>query len=402
MTGPRVAVVIATTAGGTGRHAAMLAAGCAARGMTVSVLGPPAARHFFEEARPQAHAAPAAGTEPGLAVRYLPVEIGARARPARDAAAVLRLGRLLSQARPDVVDAHGLRAAAAASLALALTPRCRPALLVTVHNAPPAGSGPAALYRVLERLAAWRADAVCCVSPDLAGRMRRAGARDVGLAVVPAPAAGPPSAQALAQARMDIGAAGRQVVLAVGRLAPQKGFDVLVDAAARLRNREPPPLLVIAGEGPLAGPLAARARAAGVDARFLGARTDVPALLAVADVVAVPSRWEGQPLALQEALRAGRPVVASRAGGIPALTGEHAALLVDPADPAGLAAALVSVLDDPALASRLGAAAAARGAGLPSADDAVGAAAAVYSRLASARIRRRYSGGRDDDPPRQP
>ena len=391
MTGLRIAVVIAATAGGTGRHAAMLAAGCAARGMTVSVLGPAAARHFFEEAWP--------GTEP--AVRYLPVEIAARARPARDAAAVLRLGRLLARGQPDVVHAHGLRAAAAASLALTLTSRPRPALLVTVHNAPPPGAGPGALYRALERLAAWRADAVRCVSPDLAGRMRRAGARDVGLAVVPAPASGPPSAQAVASARADIGAAGRPVVLAAGRLAPQKGFDILIDAAARLRNRELPPVLVIAGEGPLAGQLAARARAAGVEARFLGARTDVPALLAAADVVAVPSRWEGQPLALQEALRAGRPIVASRAGGIPGLTGEQAAQLVDPGDPAALAAGLASVLDDPALAGRLGAAAAARAAGLPSADDAVGAAAAVYARLAAARARRRYSGRRDDDPPSQ-
>jgi glycosyltransferase involved in cell wall biosynthesis len=388
VTGPRIAVVIATTAGGTGRHAAMLAAGCAARGMTVSVLGPAAARHFFEQAMP--------------AVRYLPVEIAATPRPARDAAAVLRLRRLLARCGPDVVHAHGLRAAAAASLALMLTPRHSPALLVTVHNAPPPGAGPGALYRGLERLTAWRADAVCCVSADLAGRMRRAGAREVSLAVVPAPAAGPPSAEAVAKARADIEAGRSPVVLAVGRLVPQKGFDILIDAVARLRNRQPVPVLVIAGEGLLAGPLAARARAAGVEARFLGARTDVPALLAAADVVAVPSRWEGQPLAVQEALRAGRPVVASRAGGIPALTGEQAALLVEPADPAALAAALASVLDDPALASRLGAAAAARARDLPSADDAVDAAAAVYSRLAAARARRRYSGRRDDDPPGQP
>lgn len=408
MTGPRIAVVIAATAGGTARHAAMLAAGCSARGMTISVLGPAAARRFFEEPAPPARTALAAGTAPGgargagPAVPYLPVEISGRPRPARDAAAVLRLGRLLSRGQPDVVHAHGLRAGAAAALALALAPRGSPALLVTVHNAPPAGACRGTLYRALERLTAWRADAVLAVSADLAERMRRAGARDVGMAVVPAPAAGPPAAEEVARARSDIGAAGRQVVLAVGRLAPQKGFDVLVDAAARLRDREPPALLAFAGEGPLAAPLAARARAAGVEARFLGARPDIPALLAAADVVAVPSRWEGQPLALQEALRAGRPVVASRAGGIPALTGEQAALLVPPADPAALAAAIASVLDDPALASRLAAAAAARAAGLPSAADAVDAAAARYTRLTAGRSRRRYSGRRDDDPPSQP
>jgi glycosyltransferase involved in cell wall biosynthesis len=377
---------MATTAGGTGRHAAMLAAGCAARGMPVSVFGPAAARRFFEAVPPVSPGPPGGSLAPALS--YVPVEITARPRPARDLAAVLRLRGLLARYRPAVVHAHGLRAAAAASLALLparrYQPRARPALLVTVHNAPPSGALAAAVYAVLERLAARRADAVLAVSPDLAGRMRRAGARDVALAVIAAPAAPAPSAADIARARADIAGSARPVVLAVGRLTIQKGLDVLIDAVARLQDREPPPLLVIAGEGPLAGSLAARARAGGVEASFLGARPDVPALLAAADVVVVASRWEGQPLVLQEALRAGRPVVASRVGGIPALTGEEAALLIPPADPPALARAIASVLDDPALARRLETAAAARAAALPSADDAVAAAAASYASLPAA------------------
>jgi glycosyltransferase involved in cell wall biosynthesis len=314
-------------------------------------------------------------------VSYVPRDISGRPRPARDSAAVLRLRGLLARWQPGVVHAHGLRAAGAAALALALAPRPRPALLVTVHNAAPAGVLPAMVYRGLERFAAHRADAVLCVSPDLALRMRRCGARDVALAVVAAPPAAAPSAEAVGKARADIGAAGRPVVLAVGRLAPQKGFDVLVDASTRLRGRDPAPVLAIAGEGPMAGPLARRARAAAADIRFLGARPDIPALLAAADVVAVPSRWVGQPLIVQEALRAGRPVVASRVGGIPGLTGDDAALLIRPADPGALAAALESVLDDLDLARRLAAAAADRARELPSASDAVAAAVAVYRRL---------------------
>jgi glycosyltransferase involved in cell wall biosynthesis len=364
---PRIAFVMATTAGGTGRHAAMLASGCAALGGPVSVFGPAAARRFFE----------------GPGVSYVPLEITARPRPARDLAAVLRLRGLLARYQPAVVHAHGLRAAAAASLALLPARGGRPALLVTVHNAPPPGALSAAVYAVLERLAARRADAVLAVSPDLAGRMRRAGARDVALAVIAAPAAPAPCAAGIARARADLGGPGRPVVLAVGRLTVQKGLDVLIDAVSRLQDREPPPLLAIAGEGPLAGSLAARARAGGVEARFLGARSDVPALLAAADVVVVPSRWEGQPLVLQEALRAGRPIVASRVGGIPALTGAEAALLIPPADPPALAAAIASALDDPGLARRLETAAAARAAALPSADDAVAAAAASYASLAA-------------------
>jgi glycosyltransferase involved in cell wall biosynthesis len=122
--------------------------------------------------------------------------------------------------------------------------------------------------------------------------------------------------------------------------------------------------------------------------RFLGPRTDIPALLAAADVIAVPSRWEGQPLIVQEALRAGRPLVASRVGGIPDLTGEDAALLVPSDNPARLASAILAVLDDPALASALGAAAVARAGTLPSEPDAVDAAISVYGRIASAADRR--------------
>jgi glycosyltransferase involved in cell wall biosynthesis len=342
----------------------MLASGCAARGMDVSVFGPPVTREAF----------PAAA--------FAPVDIGDRPRPGRDAAAVLRLRRLIARDPPDVVHAHGVRAGAAAALARPRGPgRPRPALLVTVHNAAPPGAVSRAVYRALERLTARRADAVLCVSADLAERMRRAGARDVALAVVPAPPAVAPAAGAVDKARADVAAAGRPVALAVGRCAPQKGFDVLLEAMSLLRDRDPAPLLAIAGEGPLAEQLARQSRAAGADVRFLGQRSDIPALLAAADVVVVPSRWEGQPLIVQEALRAGRPLVASRVGGIPALTGEDGAVLVPPGDPGQLAAALRSVLDDPALSGRLAARAAARAAALPSPSDAIAAVAAVYARL---------------------
>jgi len=367
VTPSRIAYVIGTTAGGTGRHVAMLAQGAAARRLTVSVFGPAATRSLFP------------------AVAFTPVNIAERPRPARDAVAVLRLRRLLARHAPDVVHAHGLRAGAVTALALGRAPRRQPpAMVVTVHNAAPAGVMSGAVYLTLERLTARRADAVLCVSADLADRMRRAGARDVALATAPAPPAVAPPAEVVGRARADMGAAGRPIVLAVGRLTPQKGFDVLLEAMITLRGRDPAPLLVIVGDGPLGARLAGRSRAAGCDARFLGLRTDVPALLAAADVVAVPSRWEGQPLIVQEALRAGRPLVASRVGGIPDLTGEDAALLVPPDDPGRLASAVLAVLDDRTLAGVLAAAAVARAKALPSESDAVDAALAVYGRLASA------------------
>ena len=407
----RVDYILGTSAGGTQRHVRMLADGLAARGVTVSVYGPAAT---WTAADPHLEAAPSAPERSGPArdvsaqtrsgaagdvsaetsghpgpPRFSAVEIADRPRPSRDLAAIRRLRRLLASSRPDVVHAHGLRAGALAALAVGgRRASARPALVVTVHNAPAAGGPAAAVYRVLERLVARRADAVLCVSGDLEARMRRLGARGVARALVPPPSPAGVSAGTPARLRAELGLASdpaaTSLILAVARLAPQKGLGTLVAAAAVWRDRYPAPLLVIAGEGPLQAGLARRAEAVGVRARFLGHRDDVPALLAAADVVVLPSVWEGQPLIAQETLRAGRPLVASRAGGIPDLTGEDAALLVSPGDPGALAAAVLTVLDDPVLAKRLSEAAVQRARSLPSERDALDAVMATYRRVAPA------------------
>lgn len=384
----RVAFVVGTSDGGTGRHVRMLAAGCAARGIAVIVLGPSATDRK-------------AGFTSLPGVDFIPVEFGDRPRP-RDAIALLRLRRATRM--PGVAHAHGLRAGALTVLALGRFPvrgRRVPRLVVTVHNAPPAGRGAAALiYRILERLVAHGADAVLCVTSDLADRMRAAGARQVARAVVPAPgvpasgvpasgvpasgvpapgvpASGVPAPGAPRQAQVT--GSGRPVVFAAGRLTAQKGFGTLLAAASSWRDLDPEPVLAIAGDGPLAARLRAQATSLGVAVHFLGHRDDVPGQLAAAAVFVLPSIWEGQPLVLQEALRAGLPIVASRAGGIPDLTGDEAALLVPPGDAPRLAAAVRSVLTDPALAERLRAAARDRAARLPSPDEAVAAALACYA-----------------------
>ena len=184
----RVALVVGTTAGGTGAHVLMLATGLAGRGIDVAVFGPRSADAAF-------------GFGAAAGVTFSPVEFGDRPRPG-DVAAALRLRRLLGHGsaaaqRPEVVHAHGLRAGALAVLALAGL-RSRPpggrrlGLVVTVHNAPAAGRGARLLvYRLLESVVARGADLVLCVSSDLEERMRAAGARQVGRAIVPAPAAPP-------------------------------------------------------------------------------------------------------------------------------------------------------------------------------------------------------------------
>jgi glycosyltransferase involved in cell wall biosynthesis len=371
----RLALVMGAASGGTATHVAALADGCRRADAEVSVLGPERMRALLP---------------PGIA--FTPIQIGSRPRPASDTGAILGLRRHLRAAPPHVVHAHGVRAGAFAALALAAhasarspvpsgPARARPALVVTVHNAPPEGDVSRAIYGALERVCARRCDAVLCASDDLVVRMRGLGAADAERFDVPAVPADPPSAAAVARATADIGANGRPVVLAAGRLAPQKGFDVLVAAAGRWRDRPHPPRTVIAGDGPLAARLAEQARETGADVLLLGERDDVPALLAVADVFVLSSRWEARALILQEAMRAGRAIVATTAGGTPGLTGEQAAVLVPPGDDAALADAVLAVLADASLAASLGLAARARAASLPTLDDAVAQAMAVYRGL---------------------
>jgi glycosyltransferase involved in cell wall biosynthesis len=353
--GMRVALVLATTAGGTGRHVRSIAHGLAARGARVAVLGPASVRDM---------AGPA---------RFAEVDIADRPRPAADAAAVLRLRRLLHGA--DVVHAHGMRAGGLAVAARAGVP-----LVVTIHNAAATGGAAAVAYAALERLVARGADRVLTVSPDLAERMRALGARCVEHALVPAPASRRAvTPQERAAVRADLGADARPLVLTVARLAHQKGLDTLLAAAPSV----PGALFVVAGEGPLEASLSELVEHGRLPVRLLGRRADVPVLLAAADVVAVPSRWEGQPLIVQEALRAGRPIVATRVGGIPAMVGD-AAVLVEPGEGGALAGAIRRVLAEPDLAGRLSAAAKERAADLPGEDAAVGQLAAVYGALARA------------------
>ena len=303
----KVAFVLGTSTGGTARHVRMLAVGCAARGVAAGVFGPVQTDRDFGFSR-------LAGGQ----VSFTPVEIADRPRVAHDLRAIRRLRRLFAAWRPDVAHAHGLRAGALTGIALAFvrpTVYHRwPALVVTVHNAPPAGGATGAVYRVLERIVAARADSVLCVSPDLEERMRAAGARRVGRAEVPAavPVVDAPAAGVSPETPADLSlpgdpAPGRPLVLAAGRLAAQKGFGTLLEAAARWRDIRPEPLLAIAGDGPLEASLKSQASRLGLDVRFPGRRDDIPALLAEAAVFVLPSTWEGQPLVLQEALRAGVP-----------------------------------------------------------------------------------------------
>jgi glycosyltransferase involved in cell wall biosynthesis len=149
-----------------------------------------------------------------------------------------------------------------------------------------------------------------------------------------------------------------RLLVSIGNLYPVKGHRHLIDAVARLSDRHPTVHLAIAGRGSLADGLGAHARECGLETRvhLLGLRSDVAALLAAADVFVLPSLSEGLPLALLEAMFAGRPIVASEVGDIAAALGHGAAgVLVPPGDPAALAASLDDLLTRPDRARTLGA-----------------------------------------------
>ena len=337
LAGRRITEVLATSTGGVGTHVRSVLGPLRAAGAAVQVCGPRATEELFGFS--------------GTSATFAPVEISAGLAPGSDARAVAVLRRALDDA--DLVHAHGLRAGLVAAAARRLAPG-NPRLVLTLHNALPERRGP--VRRVLarlERTTVRSADVVLAASGDLADNARRQGARDVRLAPVSAPSL-PPVRRTRTEVRAGLGVAEEQpLVVAVGRLHPQKGYDVLLDAAARWgADGRTVPLVAIAGDGPLHAELAARIRTERLPVTLLGRRDDVADLLAAADVCVLPSRWEARSLTAQEALRAGTPLVAARTGGLPELLGD-AADLVPVGDADALAGAVVRLLTDADHAARL-------------------------------------------------
>ena len=146
-----------------------------------------------------------------------------------------------------------------------------------------------------------------------------------------------------------------QVIGIIGRLSPEKGHKILIQAFPSLLKRCPEAVLLIVGDGPTRSELELLVKNLSLEReiRFTGYRSDIPRVLTAMDVVVMPSIREGFPNAAVEAMTAGIPVVAFRVGGLPeiVINGETG-FLVEPNDQNELINALLQLLKDPQLWAR--------------------------------------------------
>jgi glycosyltransferase involved in cell wall biosynthesis len=246
------------------------------------------------------------------------------------------------------VHTHGYRPDIVASGAA----RARRIPTVTTVHGFTGGDFKNRLYERLQLRSFRRFDAVVAVSLPLAQRLSEQGVRRERLHLLPNAYAAtePPCTRAAARARLGVASDGVRIGW-VGRLSPEKGADVLVDAVAHLRHSTRVPVSVV-GDGADGAALRARAAERGVGEQITWHSTvpNAGRLLPAFDVLVLSSRTEGTPMVVLEAMAAGVPIVATRVGGIPDILSPREALLVQSEDPTALARAIDAVLAEPSSA----------------------------------------------------
>jgi len=262
---------------------------------------------------------------------------------------VWRLARWFRRHRPDVLHMHNETALFYGTLAGKLARV--PCLIYTEHD----GVFPRSLAaRWANRtLVRWLTQAVAVSQAVRDLWCRHDGIDPAWVTVIPngVPDIGEPVG---GQSRCENG---RFRIGCVSRLNREKGVDILIEAFARVHKQAPEAELVLVGDGVERTALGKQAAGLGVaeHVQFLGTRDDVPALLATFDVFVLPSRTEGLPMALLEAMAAGLPIVATAVGGVPqAIRHRETGLLVPAEKPEALAESLMSLFGNTTLRQSLG------------------------------------------------
>ena len=327
----RVLQVLGRSAGGIARHVAQLTAALDGKdGLEIDIAGP-------------------VGLPISMPKPLIPVDIPDGPIKGH-AGAIRKLAGTL--ATYDVIHAHGLRAGIDSGIAAR---RVKKRSLLTVHNLVRAEiAGPrSVLYRRAEAAAVWATDHTFAVSQDIARHLRATVPRSADKIEVLYLGIGdaPPVTRSREEVRESLGVSGStHLVVSVARLAPQKSLEVLFDALRVVRSDV---RLAVIGEGPLRDELERYVRTAGLSEKviMLGFRDDVADHLAAADVFCLSSIWEGVPLAAQEAILLGTPVVGTDVGGMRELiSNKVSGRLVPSRDHDALAAAIDEILGDPARA----------------------------------------------------
>ena len=196
--------------------------------------------------------------------------------------------------------------------------------------------------------------------------------------------------------RTALGLDNRTIIACVGRLVSWKGQRFLIDAMVDIVQRYPTAALLLVGNGPEQASLEQRTRELGLSdrVRFAAERSDVPDLLAMSAVFVLPSFSEGIPLALVEAMAAGKPVVATAVpGNVDVVVDDRFGLLVPPRDATALAGAVCALLGDPGRAAEIAARGQERARTHFDVKRSLTATAALYDEMLAARASRRHADG---------
>jgi glycosyltransferase involved in cell wall biosynthesis len=344
--------------GGPAHHVSLLSGGLADRYDTLLLTGALGAGEGSLESLAREHGA-RVRTVPGLRPEISPGE---------DLRALANLVRIVRRFEPDIVHSHTAKAGTLGRLAAALTPGTRPLIVHTYHGHVLTGYfGPVRnlVFRAIERGLARITDVLIGVSSatvrelvDLrvapSGKFRTI---PIGLELDELLNADRSAGSAF---RLEVGV-GAETVLAVfvGRLAPIKRVDVLINAFAIAAAQERDLVLAVVGDGETRLALEEQVQGAGLEqrVRFLGFRHDLVAINAGADIAVLSSDNEGTPVALIEASAAARPSIATDVGGVSDIVRDDCGIRVTAGDVQAFADALVLLARDPLRREQMGVAA---------------------------------------------
>jgi glycosyltransferase involved in cell wall biosynthesis len=270
-----------------------------------------------------------------------------------DLAAIRRISHLTKARGINLVHSHGYKADVYSFLASRFSSI---PIVATAHNWTGKSEVPS-IYNKLDRLVLRWFCRVAAVSDGVAGKLRDSGVRSHKIVRIPN---GVDLARFEASIPIDAGvrSGSDAVVGVVGRLVKEKGCDYFLRAAADVLPHFPGTKFLFIGDGPERMSLELLARDLGIEENvtFLGHSKDMPPVYASLDFCVLPSLLEGMPMTVLEAMAAGKTIIATRVGEIPnMLDTDVNGLLVAPGSVAELRAAMIRLLGNPSLRSRLGA-----------------------------------------------